>query len=181
MRDREQSGVDYWELCERFFRPKRPRLVEALACVLGRAPRLARIEAELEALEDGVLAGRRAWESLAANGLIPMSWLSDPMRLFLRGRLSEHPPRSPLSAKMAVLMAADVQGVLTAEVLAPILGGECGACVLVYAYEAADPGDPWKKYDSCAPSWANDLNEMKPGLGYWLQVEQDCAWPIPSQ
>ncbi len=50
---------------------------------------------------------------------------------------------------------------------------------LVYAYDAWDGEDPWKKYNTAAPSFLNDLTEMGPGWGYWLRVSEDCTWSVP--
>lgn len=58
--------------------------------------------------------------------------------------------------------------------LTPIL-----ACAeIVYAYVAADRLDYWKKYAPAAPPFANDLTELKPGLGYWLKAKAACTWPL---
>jgi len=58
--------------------------------------------------------------------------------------------------------------------LTPIL-----ACTeIVYAYVAADRLDYWKKYAPAAPPFANDLTELKPGLGYWLKAKDACTWPL---
>ncbi|MFH1929059.1 MAG: hypothetical protein ABIK79_12950 [Chloroflexota bacterium] len=50
---------------------------------------------------------------------------------------------------------------------------------LVYAYDAWDAADPWKKYNTAAPPFLNDLTEMGPGLGYWIRVSEDCVWSVP--
>jgi hypothetical protein len=44
----------------------------------------------------------------------------------------------------------------------------------VYAYDTADSSDPWKVYDPSAPSYANDLDKMRPGKAYWVYVYSDC-------
>ena len=49
---------------------------------------------------------------------------------------------------------------------------------LVYAYKASDVGDPWKKYNTAAPPFLNDLKEMGPGWGYWIRVSEDCVWTV---
>lgn len=49
---------------------------------------------------------------------------------------------------------------------------------IVYAYVAADRLDYWKKYAPAAPPFANDLTELKPGLGYWLKAKAACNWPL---
>ena len=47
---------------------------------------------------------------------------------------------------------------------------------LVYAYHAAD-SDVWKKYDRTAPI-GNDLLELVPGYGYWVQVSANHTWVV---
>jgi uncharacterized repeat protein (TIGR02543 family) len=41
---------------------------------------------------------------------------------------------------------------------------------LIYAYHATIPADPWKLYDKSAPAYANDLTNISPIWGYWIQV-----------
>ena len=50
---------------------------------------------------------------------------------------------------------------------------------LVYAHDASDETDPWKKYNTAAPPFLNDLTEMGPGWGYWIRVSEDCVWSVP--
>ena len=47
---------------------------------------------------------------------------------------------------------------------------------LVYAYDALDTTDPWKKYNVAAPPFLNDLTEMGSGLGYWVRMTEACMW-----
>ncbi|MBU0490234.1 MAG: peptidoglycan DD-metalloendopeptidase family protein [Chloroflexi bacterium] len=58
------------------------------------------------------------------------------------------------------------------------LASIAGQYVIVYAYDASDSADPWKKYDPNAPPFSNDLTEMQPDLGYWIQVSEDCVWTV---
>ncbi len=55
-----------------------------------------------------------------------------------------------------------------------------GKYALVYAYDASDTADPWKKYDVNAPPYANDLTEMRSGLGYWIKVSEDCLLTVSN-
>jgi len=55
-----------------------------------------------------------------------------------------------------------------------------GKYTLVYAYDALDTADPWKKYDVTAPPYANDLTEMQPGLAYWIKVSEDCVLTVSN-
>jgi len=49
---------------------------------------------------------------------------------------------------------------------------------LVYAYDAWDVEDPWKKYNTAAPPFLNDLTDMRPDWGYWIRVSEDCVWRV---
>lgn len=41
---------------------------------------------------------------------------------------------------------------------------------LIMAYHANETTDPWKLFDPEAPGYANDLLEMAPGWGYWINM-----------
>ena len=56
-------------------------------------------------------------------------------------------------AMMGSVMAADISDILT-----PVQG----QYEIVWAYNASDTADPWKKYVPGAPAWANDLEQMVP-------------------
>jgi hypothetical protein len=60
----------------------------------------------------------------------------------------------------------------TARAVEDALASIAGRYDLVYTYDAADAGDPWKKFDPAAPPFVNDLAELEPGKGYWLRVTQ---------
>ncbi|NWG07638.1 MAG: BMP family ABC transporter substrate-binding protein [Chloroflexi bacterium] len=49
---------------------------------------------------------------------------------------------------------------------------------LVYAYHANDILDPWKLYDRSAPVFLNDLTQLTPGWGYWINVATDLTWDV---
>ncbi len=68
---------------------------------------------------------------------------------------------------------------LQAQPIATALASIAGRYSLVYAYDASDTNDPWKKYDPNAPPYANDLTEMRAGVGYWIKVNQNCSWTLP--
>lgn len=53
-----------------------------------------------------------------------------------------------------------------------------GAYDLVYGYEAADTADPWASHNPNSPPFANDLTEMGPGWGYWIDANQDATWTV---
>ena len=48
---------------------------------------------------------------------------------------------------------------------------------LVYAYHAND-ADPWKLFDHNGPPFVNDLTEVTPGWGYWIQTPITSTWTI---
>jgi carboxypeptidase D len=52
---------------------------------------------------------------------------------------------------------------------------------LVYAYDASDPADPWRKYDPLAPPWVNTLTEMGPGRGYWLRMTEAATLTVGAR
>jgi hypothetical protein len=52
------------------------------------------------------------------------------------------------------------------------LASIAGKYDLVYAYDAGDLADPWKQFDPAALPAANDLTEMRPGVGYWIRATQ---------
>lgn len=62
--------------------------------------------------------------------------------------------------------------------VADAISSIAGCVVKVYAYFASDPVDPWKKYDPTAPDYANDLVQLTPGRGYWIQTNQNCIWDL---
>jgi PKD repeat protein len=49
---------------------------------------------------------------------------------------------------------------------------------LVYAYHAYDVEDQWKLFDTTALPFANDLNPMTPGWGYWIKVSVSHTWHV---
>jgi hypothetical protein len=117
----KNTRMDYNTISQKFFRPDRPKLMEALECVLGRAPDPSHLKDDLKELghgnnEEGRNKGKPAWESLAARGLIPMSWVDDPRRRFHLGKTKDL--RAYPSSRQAVFLAADVEGVLAVEELA---------------------------------------------------------------
>ena len=51
-----------------------------------------------------------------------------------------------------------------------LLGSIAGHYDLVYAYNACDVADSWKKYDPNAPPFANDLSDIDIGAGLWIHM-----------
>jgi len=64
-------------------------------------------------------------------------------------------------------------------VITDVLSSIKGEYYLAYVYDAWDAADPWKKYNTAAPPFLNDLTEMGPGWGYWIRVSEDCVWSVP--
>ena len=42
----------------------------------------------------------------------------------------------------------------------------------IYVYDAANPANPWKVYDSTAPPFVQTLSELVRGFRYWIYYEQ---------
>jgi len=53
-----------------------------------------------------------------------------------------------------------------------------GQFALVYSYDAANPANPWSRYNAAALPYASDLTTLEPGKGYWIKVAQACAWVV---
>gem|GEM_PF-2419075 len=53
-----------------------------------------------------------------------------------------------------------------------------GSYDLVYAYNACDTADPWKKYDPAAPPVVNDLTAVDPGQGLWLRATRPVTFTV---
>jgi len=65
-----------------------------------------------------------------------------------------------------------------------VLSQVSGSYSIVWAYDASDSADPWKKYDPSVP-FGNDLSEIKPGKGYWIMMTADdtlsVTGPLPDK
>ena len=110
--------MNYPQLASQLFRPQQPQLIEALACIFEEAP--LSLPSALQRLgERHPIKTRELWERLASRGLIPDSWLDDPARAF--GSLNQKGTAStatPVDMLTALCVAADPQGIQTAERLA---------------------------------------------------------------
>ncbi|NIS81748.1 MAG: hypothetical protein GTO14_16420 [Anaerolineales bacterium] len=62
--------------------------------------------------------------------------------------------------------------------VAGVLNNIEGKYSRVFGYDLADGDDPWEVYDVAAPDWANDLQMMQPGRGYWILATEDTALTI---
>jgi len=67
---------------------------------------------------------------------------------------------------------------LQAKAISEALSSIAGKYTLICAYDASDPTDPWKKYNTAAPPYANNLSEMRSRWGYWIQVTENCTLTI---
>jgi hypothetical protein len=53
-----------------------------------------------------------------------------------------------------------------------------GQFASVYAYDACDTDDSWKRYDPSAPSFANDLTTIAVEHGFWIQANTNTTLTI---
>jgi len=67
-----------------------------------------------------------------------------------------------------------------AQPIADALESIAGKFSLVYTYDESGPEGPWRTYEPDAPLGQNDLTEMRPGEGYWIEVTQACEWSGPG-
>ena len=51
----------------------------------------------------------------------------------------------------------------------------------VFGYEPEDAADPWTIYDVTAPDWANDLQMMEPGRGYWVLATENTTMTLANE
>ncbi|MCG2768192.1 MAG: hypothetical protein L6435_07395, partial [Anaerolineae bacterium] len=63
---------------------------------------------------------------------------------------------------------------------AAVLSSIAGHYDLVYAYDASDQNDPWKRFDPSAPSFSNDLLTIDESKGLWLHTTSSVSWVLPS-
>jgi hypothetical protein len=68
--------------------------------------------------------------------------------------------------------------VRTDRTLPGALNGIAGKYVSVWAYPGGDADPPWRHYAPAAAPWANNLGQMEPGKGYWLEVTQNCTLTV---
>ena len=56
-----------------------------------------------------------------------------------------------------------------------------GKYLRVFGFDVTDTVDGWEVYDVAAPDWANDLQLMQPGRGYWVLVTEDVLLDYENQ
>jgi hypothetical protein len=49
---------------------------------------------------------------------------------------------------------------------------------LVYSFRANDATDPWKLFNRTGAPYANDLQLLAPGWGYWVKVNVNHTWSV---
>ncbi len=58
--------------------------------------------------------------------------------------------------------------------IAEAMSSISGKFTVVWIYDASKPG--WLKYLANGPNFLNDLEQVKPGFAYWIQVTEECIW-----
>jgi photosystem II stability/assembly factor-like uncharacterized protein len=53
-----------------------------------------------------------------------------------------------------------------------------GKYTLVYEYDPNAAGGSWRSYSASAPGYANTLQQMRPGYGYWVKATEDCMLTV---
>lgn len=56
-----------------------------------------------------------------------------------------------------------------------------GKYLRLFGFDPLGPGDPWEFYDVAVPEWANDLDSMRPGRGYWILATEDATLELVNQ
>ena len=51
----------------------------------------------------------------------------------------------------------------------------------LFGHDAFDTADPFEFFDPAVPAWANDLELMRPGYGYWLLASEATTLTISNQ
>src|SRR5690606_25769150 len=54
-----------------------------------------------------------------------------------------------------------------------------GKYTTIYGYHASDEEEPWKIYDADAPSWVNDLSELRFAEGYLVNISTTTSISTP--
>jgi carbohydrate-selective porin OprB len=60
------------------------------------------------------------------------------------------------------------------------LGQIDGKYDIIWAYDAADSADPWKKYNPEA-IFGNDLTSLEPGFGYWVRMTEPGTLTVANR
>jgi len=50
----------------------------------------------------------------------------------------------------------------------------------VLGYESETPENPWRRYRPAGPAFANDLQSLQPGQGYWILATEAVMWEVAN-
>jgi RHS repeat-associated protein len=64
--------------------------------------------------------------------------------------------------------------------VADALSSIAGKFSRVYGYDPTDAADPWAVYDPAVPEWANDLQTLRPGGGYWVLASEQTILTLSN-
>jgi len=62
--------------------------------------------------------------------------------------------------------------------LSDVLASVEGRYDKLYAYDASNASDPWKRYSVGVPSYANDLTEIDSTMGFWILATEPVALTV---
>jgi len=62
--------------------------------------------------------------------------------------------------------------------VADALASIAGKYTKVFEYDSTTSS--WKSYDVSLPGWANSLQQMRPGYGYWVYVTENCTLTVSN-
>ena len=118
--------------------------------------------------------------ALSAQGVVPPSTATPTLTATATPTASPTPTATP-GAEIALQVGWNLISIPlspSSTALGDVLASIEGKYDLVYAYDASDTDDQWKKYNVAAPPFLNDLTHMRPKYGYWIRVSQDCRWRL---
>jgi len=103
-------------------------------------------------------------------------WLraTAPCTLTVSGLAITTPTEIPLINGLNLVAYPSLRARNVSDALASI----AGKYVRVYAYRADRPDSPWVLYDFTVPPELNPLQQMTPGLGYWIEMVQPANWRV---
>lgn len=119
--------------------------------------------------DGGGYDGRLVWEGASTfpssleYGFIELVGESHPTIALVPGRNLVSLPVRPEDTSAAVVLSS-IEGYYT----------------LVYAYDASDQADPWKRYDPSVPAFANDLLTIDETKGLSIHVTEAVTWVVSS-
>ena len=100
-------------------------------------------------------------------------YMNQPATLPVTGTL-------PSSTSIPLYTGANLVGFPRAnsQPIADALASIDGKYTKVFEYDAGTSS--WRSYDVSIPSWANTLQELRPGYGYWIYVNQNCTLTVSN-